>query len=85
MSSRDVVFTTRDLLPVLMQPFLLTSYYKICQERKMKLPEMFQWDLTWEPQGEELAWARRLIEEEDEKEEEGKEGEDRVEVVVTQS
>ncbi|KAG9011130.1 hypothetical protein FRB90_007473 [Tulasnella sp. 427] len=67
MSSRDVVFTTRDLLPVLMQPFLLTSYYKICQERKMKLPEMFQWDLTWEPHGEELAWARRLIEEEDAK------------------
>ncbi|KAG8974039.1 hypothetical protein FRC05_007955 [Tulasnella sp. 425] len=61
MSSQDVVFT----------PFLLTSYYKICQERKMKLPEMFQWDLTWEAQGEELAWARRLLEEEDEKEEEG--------------
>ncbi|KAG8918808.1 hypothetical protein FRC01_001643 [Tulasnella sp. 417] len=69
MSSRDVVFTTKDLLPVLMQPFLLTSYYKICQERKMKLPEMFQWDLTWEPQGEELAWARKLIEEEDARDE----------------
>lgn len=45
---------TRDVGPSLMQPFLLTSYYKICQERRMRLPEMFQWDLTWEPVGEEM-------------------------------
>ncbi|KDQ08599.1 hypothetical protein BOTBODRAFT_37752 [Botryobasidium botryosum FD-172 SS1] len=63
MSSRDVVFTVRDFVPVLVQPFLLTSYYKICQERGMRIPEMFQWDLTWEPQGEELASVRRLLEE----------------------
>lgn len=67
MTSRDVVFTTHDILPSLMQPFLLTSYYQICRERKLALPEMFQWDLTWEPKGEELEMVRRLIEEEDAK------------------
>ncbi|KAH8146908.1 uncharacterized protein LAJ45_08987 [Morchella importuna] len=61
MGSKDVLFSTRDLMPSLMQPFLLTSYYKICQERKMKLPEMFQWDLTWEPEGEELARVRKRV------------------------
>lgn len=68
MSSRDVVFTTHDMLPVVMQPFLLTSYYKICQERHQRLPEMFQWDLTWEPSGEELQEVRRLLETEDDAE-----------------
>ena len=46
MCSRDVIFSGRDLLPSLMQPFLLTSYYEICRERKMNLPTMFQWDMT---------------------------------------
>ncbi|KAI5843320.1 Alpha/Beta hydrolase protein [Morchella snyderi] len=59
--SKDVLFSTRDLMPSLMQPFLLTSYYKICQERRMKLPEMFQWDLTWEPEGEELGRVRERV------------------------
>ncbi|RPB26734.1 hypothetical protein L211DRAFT_775093, partial [Terfezia boudieri ATCC MYA-4762] len=49
MGCKDVMFSASDLLPSLMQPFLLTSYYEICRERGMKLPEMFQWDLTWEP------------------------------------
>jgi hypothetical protein len=49
MGSKDVVFSGRDLLPSLMQPFLLTSYYEICRERKMKLPDMFQDDVVWEP------------------------------------
>lgn len=62
--SRDVLFSTRDPGPSLMQPFLLTSYYKICQERKMRLPEMFQWDLCWEPVGEELARVRKRLEDE---------------------
>lgn len=65
-SSRDVVFSWTDLLPTLMQPFLLTSYYQICRERGMDLPEMFQWDVAWEPRGAELAWARGLLEEVDE-------------------
>ncbi|KAL1661754.1 hypothetical protein GGF50DRAFT_129244 [Schizophyllum commune] len=46
MSSKDVVFTMRDLLPTVMQPFLLTSYYEICREKGLRLPDMFQWDCT---------------------------------------
>ncbi|KAF8453830.1 hypothetical protein BGX38DRAFT_1249591 [Terfezia claveryi] len=59
MGCKDVMFSANDLLPSLMQPFLLTSYYEICRERRMKLPEMFQWDLTWEPVGEQI---RALVE-----------------------
>lgn len=62
--SKDVLFSARDVAPSLMQPFLLTSYYKICQERRMRLPEMFQWDLTWEPVGEEMELVRRRLKEE---------------------
>jgi len=47
--SKDVVFSSHDLMPSLMQPFLLTSYYEICREKRLALPEMFQWDLVWEP------------------------------------
>lgn len=65
--SRDVVFSGRDLLPSLMQPFLLTSYYEICRERKMNLPTMFQWDMVWEPVGKELKDVRRMFEEPEEK------------------
>ncbi|KAF3915377.1 hypothetical protein AA313_de0206765 [Arthrobotrys entomopaga] len=54
MGSKDIVFSAKDLLPTLMQPFLLTSYYEICREKKLKLPDMFQLDVTWEPDGEEL-------------------------------
>ena len=49
-SSRDVVFSKTDPMPSLMQPFLLTSYYEICRERKLGIAEMFQWDLCWEPE-----------------------------------
>jgi hypothetical protein len=49
MGSKDVMFSWWDLMPSLMQPFLLTSYYEICRERKMKLPDMFQDDLVWYP------------------------------------
>jgi hypothetical protein len=31
--AHDVVFSWTDICPVLMQPFLLTSYYEICRER----------------------------------------------------
>ncbi|KAK6358256.1 hypothetical protein TWF730_007606 [Orbilia blumenaviensis] len=54
MGSKDVVFSAKDLLPTLMQPFLLTSYYEICREKKLKLPDMFQLDVTWEPGSKEL-------------------------------
>ncbi|KAF8470640.1 hypothetical protein BDZ91DRAFT_637671, partial [Kalaharituber pfeilii] len=64
MGSKDVMFSKGDLVPSLMQPFLLTSYYEICRERKMNLPEMFQWDLTWEPRGESVERARKVVGEE---------------------
>jgi hypothetical protein len=39
--SRDVIFSWTDICPVLVQPFLLTSYYEICRERGgMSLPDM---------------------------------------------
>ena len=57
LSTKDVVFTSSDLLPTLMQPFLLTSYYEICRERKMRLADMYQWDVAWEPEG---AWLERV-------------------------
>jgi len=50
LSTRDVIWSWRDIFPVLVQPFLLTSYYEICRERGgMSLPDMFQDDLIWEP------------------------------------
>jgi hypothetical protein len=67
MCSRDVVFSGRDLLPSLMQPFLLTSYYEICRERKMNLPTMFQWDVIWDPKGEELENVREMFDEKENK------------------
>ncbi|RPA74034.1 hypothetical protein BJ508DRAFT_230966 [Ascobolus immersus RN42] len=65
MSSKDVIFSLHDIAPSLMQPFLLTSYYEICRERQLKLPEMFQWDVTWEPKGETLRKAYALFEEDE--------------------
>lgn len=59
--SRDVVFSIRDIMPTLMEPFLLTSYYEICREQNLKLPTMFQHDLTWEPTGEYLREVRELL------------------------
>ncbi|CAZ81183.1 unnamed protein product [Tuber melanosporum] len=61
METKDVIFNKRDLLPSLMQPFLLTSYYEICRERKMNISTMFQWDLVWEPGKEQLENVRRLL------------------------
>lgn len=67
MGSRDVVFSLSDPGPSLMQPFLLTSYYEICRERHMKLPEMFQWDVCWEPQGEQLRAVREMLDRQNER------------------
>ncbi|EAU81578.2 carbamoylphosphate synthase large subunit [Coprinopsis cinerea okayama7 len=65
-ASRDVIWSWRDLLPSLMQPFLLTSYYEICREKGLKLPTMFQYDLVWEPKGDHLRRVRELFTEEPE-------------------
>jgi len=67
LGSRDVVFSIRDIMPTLMQPFLLTSYYEICREQNLKLPTMFQHDLVWEPRGDYLRQVRRLVDGMDEK------------------
>lgn len=60
-TSKDVMFSRHDVWPSVMQPFLLTSYYEICRERKLKLPVMFQWDLTWEPKGRGVERARVAV------------------------
>lgn len=50
LGTKDVMFNWKDLGPVLTQPFLLASYYRICHDKGgMPLPEMFQSDLVWEP------------------------------------
>jgi hypothetical protein len=64
-ATRDVIWSWKDLTPSLMQPFLLTSYYEICRQKKLKLPTMFQHDLVWEPKGEHLQQTRRMFEERD--------------------
>ncbi|RPB03573.1 hypothetical protein L873DRAFT_1669789 [Choiromyces venosus 120613-1] len=61
MGTKDVMFSKRDLLPSLMQPFLLTSYYEICREREMNISTMFQWDLVWGPGREQLDNVRKLL------------------------
>jgi len=70
MGARDVMWTLYDLTPSLMQPFLLTSYYKICHERQLELPEMFQWDVSWVPEGEHLQNVRKFVEAENLKDKE---------------
>lgn len=63
MTAKDVMFNGRDLGPSLMQPFLLTSYYQICREKGgMKLKDMFQWDLIWEPGREDMMRIRERLE-----------------------
>jgi hypothetical protein len=68
MGTKDVMFSKHDLLPSLMQPFLLTSYYEICRERKMDIPTMFQWDVVWEPTGEHMKRVQKMLEDENQNE-----------------
>jgi hypothetical protein len=50
LGTKDVMWSWSDLLPVLVQPFLLASYYRICHDKGgIPLPEMFQSDLVWHP------------------------------------
>ncbi|KAE8376402.1 hypothetical protein BDV26DRAFT_265667 [Aspergillus bertholletiae] len=68
--AQDVVWNWLDLMPSLASPFLLTYYYKLCHRHKLTLPELFQWDLIWEPSDEQLnrlrSSQRRLVEDESE-------------------
>lgn len=48
--TRDVIWSLKDFGPVLLQPFLLASYYRICHNMGgISLAEMFQSDLIWDP------------------------------------
>lgn len=60
-ASRDVMWSWKDLLPSVMQPFLVTSYYEICWEKNLKLPTMFQEDYVWDPRGDHLASVRSIF------------------------
>ncbi|KAF1832168.1 hypothetical protein BDW02DRAFT_571318 [Decorospora gaudefroyi] len=50
LGTKDLLWSWKDLVPVLVQPFLLASYYRICHDKGgMPLPEMFQSDVIWAP------------------------------------
>ncbi|KKK15990.1 hypothetical protein P175DRAFT_0525251, partial [Aspergillus ochraceoroseus IBT 24754] len=48
-SARDIIWNWSDLMPSLASPFLLTYYYALCRQCNLTLPNLFQWDLIWEP------------------------------------
>lgn len=80
--TRDVVWKMRDVMPSLMQPFLLTTYYQLCRETGLQLPELFQMQLIWEPhwedqdpEGCQLGEVRRMMLDADEKDERKRNGE----------
>jgi len=57
-STRDVTLGKSDPFPALMQPFLYFSYIRHCHKKNLKLKELFQWDMIWEPTREELEKAK---------------------------
>ncbi|RHZ55343.1 hypothetical protein CDV55_102000 [Aspergillus turcosus] len=59
-SARDIIWNWSDLMPSLASPFLLTYLYTLCRWRKLTLPDLFQWDLIWEPQKESLEKIKML-------------------------
>ncbi|KAJ3051151.1 hypothetical protein HK097_007863 [Rhizophlyctis rosea] len=62
-TTRDVLFSSKDVAPSFMQPFLVMSYYEICRERKIdSIGEMFQWDLVWEPDEAGVKEVEELVE-----------------------
>jgi len=68
MGTRDIVWKTRDAMPTIAQPFLLTKYYQMCRQTGLQLPELFQQHVLWEPQyntkdpkGSELEKVRKLM------------------------
>jgi len=58
LKTRDVTFGKNDPIPALMQPFLYITYIKQCRAKDLKLKELFQWDMIWDPTQEELKRAR---------------------------
>jgi len=66
--TRDVVWKTRDCMPTIAQPFLLTEYYRMCRQSGLQLPELFQQHVLWEPhydakepEGSELGKIRKAM------------------------
>jgi len=57
--TRDVTLGATDPFPAVMQPFLYITYVKRCRAQKLKLKELFQWDMIWEPTQLELESARQ--------------------------
>lgn len=56
--TRDVLFGRADPAPAFAQPFLYISYARLCHQHHLKLKELFQWDLIWEPTREQIERAR---------------------------
>lgn len=76
MGTHDVTWKGRDMMPSLIQPFLLTTYFSMCRETGLQLPELFQMQLLWEPKWDEnnpegcqLGSIRRLMKEADDRDE----------------
>ncbi|KAJ3045770.1 hypothetical protein HDV00_007896 [Rhizophlyctis rosea] len=62
-TTRDVLYSRKDLAPSFMQPFLVMSYYEICRERKIdSIGVMFQDDLVWEPDEKEVENVEKFVE-----------------------
>lgn len=70
MGSKDVIWKGTDAMPSFAQPFLLTTYYRMCKEKGgISLPDMFQNDVLWEPSGDKLEKIRELMVEADKRDE----------------
>ncbi|KAI5370662.1 hypothetical protein Slin14017_G015410 [Septoria linicola] len=59
--TRDVVWKLKDPMPVIAEPFLLTEYYCMSRKAGLRLPELFEEQLLWEPKGDELEKIRGMF------------------------
>lgn len=80
--TRDVIWKTRDTMPSLIQSVSLTSYYQMCRETGLQLPEPFHLHVLWEPhwdennpEGRQLVRIRKMTVRADEKDEKKRMGE----------
>lgn len=53
-TAHDVIWNWMDCMPSLASPLLMLYYYILCRRHGLALPELFQWDLIWEPTDEQL-------------------------------
>ncbi|KAF2769142.1 hypothetical protein EJ03DRAFT_363193 [Teratosphaeria nubilosa] len=68
--TRDVVWAWRDPMPVIAEPFLLTTYFTMARKAGLQLPELFQHQVIWSPQGTHLEQVRKIIDDADARDEE---------------